>query len=1248
MKKRLLATLLTLCLIAGLLPTSVLAADDDPLDGATTIYVSNQGSGDGTTESFPTTLEGALKQINEATSDSGNPLKFIISVTEDIERTGTTDFYFENHIITLLGNGHTIRSSESLGTKDNAVLHLGKEDGTDTLTLKELVRAQAHTVVSAGNGVSYGEVHMYDGVSILGADDAFENDSSGHGVGAHEGTFYMHGGEISGFCIPQPGAGIIINNGQFYMYDGIIQNCESKGETQFGGGAIWGDGTSEIHILGGELKNNRADNRGGAIATQNNVKVEIKGDAKITGNVASRGGAISIQNSSSLVIAGNVVMSDNTCIGNGGAISALSGCAVSISGGVFKDNCSSTGYGGAIYHQRDSSGQNAPLIVSNAVFTGNQAAYGGAILSLGGLGNSNEMTTTLKDCTFEGNSAHSYETEDTEGEPATDGGFGGAIYVQDIKLTIENCTIEDNAAEDSGGGVYFTGNTPDLMELNLKGATQVWNNKCGQAQNNVYLRNLVPEDGGVTEEYQSILTVAGNLVSGSENAKIGITMDKPGVFTKNYATQVGGSEPEKYFVSDDLAYHVALTEDGEGQLVQGQADFGDVTITPANITIYTGGEGYTGTVDNAGNESTTANGLPEPGYYITLPDELNAILGGDTNVENLSDILKFTYEDDEGRAREWKLELYGTDAHSSNMEGTERQRYIYRMLPGVDENEQEIPVRLQFTDSDGNVKISDEFTPNMEEQYQEYTMSIYSGGLETSKITASLTPSNGQTVTCGVNSAKGTLIVRGLTGEDITTEIVGNESEISGDGITALAPNDVTYYINGSNVELKDTEGVRLLVDDVLDDGVLVQYIQNSMTEKIPAGDYAYEQQYLDLVDTKNGNAYLTMDKGDKLTIYWKVPDGFDSGKPFYIVHFDALDRNYDKLEDELSQNTPELLTAQLVTVSGTQYVKFVTSSFSPFVLVYEKESGSGGDGGGTHYSYTLRYNTNGGEAIRSESRSYSWMKKYEDLPVPVRNGYIFDGWYLDSRLTVPVENDVKVNRSTITLYAGWSKHMGAPDSNGISGWLNTRDHNAYLNGYGNGTFGPDNNMTRAQVAQMFYNLLLNKDVPATVTFSDVPADAWYATAVNTLASLGIVNGIGNGQFAPDQFITRAQFTVIAMRFTNGMTGTTNGENIFSDVNTSDWFYDQVVGSIQYGWITGYSDGTFQPNKTISRAEVTTIVNRMLGRSADEDYVDRHEADLHLFLDVNKDYWAYYQIVEATNAHNYEKNGNTENWTKLG
>ncbi len=930
MKKRLSTLFLALCLIVGLLPTVAFAVDSDPLDGAITIYVSNQGSGEGTTKDNPTSLENAFEQVNTATSDSGDPLKFIISITEDIECTGTKDFYFRKHVITILGNGHTIRTSETFGATENAVLHLGKADGTDSLTLKEVQRGQAHTVVSAGGNYGQGAVHMYDGVSILGADDAFENDSTGHGVGVSTGEFYMHGGEISGFCIPQPGAGVLVNNGKFYMYDGTIQNCMSKGGTQFGGGAIWGDGTSEIHILGGELKGNQADNRGGAIATQSNVVVEIKGNAKIIKNEAGRGGAISIQNSSSLVIEGDVLISDNVCTGNGGAISALSGSAVTISGGIFKNNRSYTGYGGAIYHQRDTSGQNSPLTIKNVVFTGNQSTYGGAILSLGGLGNSNELSAILTDCIFEENSAHSYETEDSEGQATIDGGFGGAIYVQDVKLSLNNCIIKNNTAEDSGGGVYFTGNMPDLMKLNINGATQVWNNKCAQAQNNVYLKNLATEE----EEYQSLLTVTGVLTSGSEKAKIGVTMDEPGVFTEGYSEKVNDGKPEGYFISDDFSYHVVPTDDGEGQLVQGQADFGDVTITPADITVYTGGEGYTGAVDNAGQESTTANGLPEPGYYVTLPDWINDQLGGDEKAENLSAVLKFTYEDDEGHTREWKLEPYGTDAHSSDVEGAERQRYIYRILPGVTEDNKEIPVRLQFKDSNGNVVISDEFTPNKEQQYQEYSMNIYSGELEPDKITAILTLPDGQEVTCGVKSGIGKLVVRGLTNENATTEIVNNEDELK-DGITALASDGVTYYVNGSDVQLNDTEGVKLLVDDVLDDGVLVEYIQENMTDQILAGDYTYAQQYLDLVDTKNGNAYLTMEESDKLTIYWKVPDNFDGDKPFYAVHFDALDRSYNGLENALTQNPPDLITAQLVTVKGTEYVKFDTCSFSPFVLVY-------------------------------------------------------------------------------------------------------------------------------------------------------------------------------------------------------------------------------------------------------------------------------------------------------------------------
>ena len=217
------------------------------------------------------------------------------------------------------------------------------------------------------------------------------------------------------------------------------------------------------------------------------------------------------------------------------------------------------------------------------------------------------------------------------------------------------------------------------------------------------------------------------------------------------------------------------------------------------------------------------------------------------------------------------------------------------------------------------------------------------------------------------------------------------------------------------------------------------------------------------------------------------------------------------------------------------------------------------------------------------------------------------------------------------------------PDDTGVSDLLNTEDHIQYLFGYPDGTFGPENNMTRAEVAQMFYNLLLDQDVEITKTFDDVPANAWYTKAVNTLASLDIISGVGDNKFEPERSITRAEFTAMAMKFA---VGGEEGENIFSDVDEDDWFYDAVVNSIQYGWIHGYGDGTFRPNNPITRAEVTAIVNNMLGRAADEDFVDEHAEELTQFSDIEK-HWAYYHIVEATNDHDYTKPSSGENWTKL-
>ena len=316
--------------------------------------------------------------------------------------------------------------------------------------------------------------------------------------------------------------------------------------------------------------------------------------------------------------------------------------------------------------------------------------------------------------------------------------------------------------------------------------------------------------------------------------------------------------------------------------------------------------------------------------------------------------------------------------------------------------------------------------------------------------------------------------------------------------------------------------------------------------------------------------------------------------------------------------------------------------------VVVNSNNNGGNNGGGTVSSSFVIKASAGNGGIISPSGNVS-VKRGDDQAFVINpvNGYriadvIIDGKSVDAVSLYTFEN-VRANHTIEVVFTKLNSIVADPTETGVAGWLQTREHIAYLGGYGNGLFGPNDNMTRAQVAQMFYNLLLEKDILVTTSFSDVPADAWYAKAVNTLASLGIIKGIGNDQFAPNRTITRAEFTVIAMRFANVSATVTNP---FSDIASSDWYYTAVTSAVSYGWITGYSDGTFKPMATITRAEVATIVNRMLARTADRNFVD--SSAVTRFDDVPATYWAYYNIAEATTAHTHTiDNDGVESWGRL-
>lgn len=332
-------------------------------------------------------------------------------------------------------------------------------------------------------------------------------------------------------------------------------------------------------------------------------------------------------------------------------------------------------------------------------------------------------------------------------------------------------------------------------------------------------------------------------------------------------------------------------------------------------------------------------------------------------------------------------------------------------------------------------------------------------------------------------------------------------------------------------------------------------------------------------------------------------------------------------------------------TPSGAAAGYYESARATGTVVTAQHTSSGGGGGGGQATAFTITASAGAGGAISPAGTVAVARGGSQSFAVTPAAGYeiadlLVDGDSVGAASSYTFSNVTK--NHTITVSFSRTEEIADPDETGVSGWLNTTDHMAYMQGYPGSLFGPDDNMTRAEAAQMFYNLLLNKDVAVTASFTDVEEDAWYSRAVNVLATLGMLNGVGGEQFAPERSITRAEFTAMAVRFARLETG---GDNPFSDVHEHEWFYGVVVGSVRYGWINGYPDGTFRPYDTISRAEAAAATNRMLGRAADRDYVDAHAGALTRFDDVGTGYWAYYEIMEAANGHDYRRTDGFEHWT---
>ena len=253
-----------------------------------------------------------------------------------------------------------------------------------------------------------------------------------------------------------------------------------------------------------------------------------------------------------------------------------------------------------------------------------------------------------------------------------------------------------------------------------------------------------------------------------------------------------------------------------------------------------------------------------------------------------------------------------------------------------------------------------------------------------------------------------------------------------------------------------------------------------------------------------------------------------------------------------------------------------------------------------------------------------------------------------DNRITVTVTDNERDPQEGVTVIVkgdlGQSER-GETDEGGkltVPAVTDTEYHGAYIVGYTDGTFGPERSMSRSEAAAIFARLLsdkLDEHIPsgANVKFTDVDPEAWYAGYVEYLTGYGVAVGYNDRTYRGDQAITRAEFTAMAARFFD-VYGDGDEEIMeqyegFDDVSDGYWAAEYIKDAAIHGWVEGYGDGTFRADDPIDRAEVVTIVNRLLGREADEDYIADNRRQLVMFPDVSSRHWAYYNVLEAANAH---------------
>ena len=1272
MKTRFLAVLLSVCMLLQLLPVNAFAGTGEseiPTGTANVVYLDGVKGDDNNNGSNEEQAVKTFAKAKELLDVNGT-----IYVTGTVTVSGTETWSLENYgsakvvrktgsVIELIeGANLTLEhitidggvASENTSTTNGRAMIWS--DYPSSLTLNEGCILQNDCVSQMGGAISgwnklqltMNEGAMIQNMRIKGAH------YGGAVFLANQSTFTMNGGTITG-CEANRGGGVALIGSKMTMNGGQISNNRAKSVEGANGGVyagaiyladyepISGSDPNAISaseatftMTGGTISGNSAESTGGAILGFPQMGSPDGQESKDV--------YISIQ--------GGTITNNTSESGNGGGIAMYYNKShLDISGGSIEDNrCAE--YGGGVFIQ----------YVTDAKFSGgnissNSAKTGGGVAIYGSKLNPSKFA--MSDGMISQNKAI-----DGSGGKAIDGS-GGGVYLHDYcEFTMSEGSIVNNEVKGngSGGGLYLCGNSTTKItggnisknktesHLKYKNEESSWIPYNATYSNGIMVASqAVLKIGGTAEInpdddititvanssdstfYSYIQVISPEWNNGGQDVSVtsysgsspkytveNVSLTAAGTQLVSYNTE-DGSVTEAYVEAAENAERTRLFVpsaamlEANPNLAIGQSKIlntnsmnnfmtyipAPISIKPADITIYMGGDGYAGTVvDNDGNtvsgDAVKENGFPEPGFVVTLPQSLEEQLEADGN--DITDLTLQYKNSDNTIASVWKFEKYGGGDHN-----------VYRIKPTETTNT--TPVRMTFTPLNGGDPIDSDdfdFTTALYEQLQ---MKIYGEGVEEGKVTVAY-GENEHAITTGT----ATLTVRGTSDasdDEQYGQVTTDAANIAKGDSGVVAEADTIYTINGSKVQVGQDDEVALLFDDILEDNNITGVTNTELlTEKADqvlaamdvnnltgTGERQYEAKYLDLVDRSNGNAWLAADKS--ITVYWPLPEGTDKNTKFELLHYPGMHREMgiSTIKENIDSCQVERVTIKDITdthiVFDVQPYNNGSGGFSPYVLVWEDESSDGGDDG-------------------------------EDTP--------------STPVTPPDGDDT-------------------PD-------LNTEDHFSYIVGYPEDyrtgepsddedlwPVKPQGNITRAEVATIFYRLLKD-DVRAehwtkSNDFTDVEADDWYNTPVSTLSAMGIITGYEDGSFKPNAPITRAEFAAMAVRFFEEDSAIYE-KGTFNDIAGSEWFADAVQAAKDHSIIGGYPDGSFQPNKNISRAEACSIINRTLDRIPDEDHL-LPVNDMRNWPDNLAGAWYYADMQEATNGHEYEwitDDGKTvENWT---